>query len=61
MPIGLDGRGVISKQFQVRTIPQTIIVDRMGIVTHVFLGSSRSAEQGFERALGEVVGKSTER
>jgi thiol-disulfide isomerase/thioredoxin len=55
MEVVLDVDGVAGKRYQANAIPQTVIIDRDGIVRQVFVGGGNRFAQQFQAALEEVV------
>ncbi|MBF0370965.1 MAG: TlpA family protein disulfide reductase [Magnetococcales bacterium] len=45
-PIAWDKGGTIARQYQVRAMPSSFLVDKKGIVRHIYLGYSGKAHMG---------------
>jgi peroxiredoxin len=53
--VAMDGDGAFSKQYAVQAIPQTVVIDRDGVVLKVFVGSGEDTEQELIRVLNELT------
>ncbi len=54
IPVLLDDDGSVSKSYEVKTIPQTVIIGKDGIVQKVFAGDSSKRDQEIEKAIHEA-------
>lgn len=54
-PVVLDSDGVAAQRFQATAIPQTVIVDRKGVVRYVFVGGGNAVIDSFKKALQEII------
>lgn len=53
--IALDEDGLVAEKYQATAIPQTVIIDRQGNVTHLFVGGSPRSLTEFTEALSDAV------
>ncbi|MGN6547249.1 MAG: TlpA family protein disulfide reductase [Aureliella sp.] len=51
----LDEDGAVAAQYQATAIPQTVVIDRQGNVTHLFIGGGERVLKAFEESLKSVV------
>jgi peroxiredoxin len=54
-PIPLDRSGNVSKQYQLRALPSTYFIDRMGVIRRVVIGGPMS-ETTLQTAVEEILG-----
>ena len=54
----MDVDGEAGRYYEATAIPQTVIVDRDGKITHVFVGGGSNFLEEFSSAVEEVVAKS---
>ncbi len=55
----LDLDGVAAQRYQATAIPQTVIIDRQGIVRHVFVGGGPKMIEQFRSSLQKVLDENT--
>lgn len=53
--VALDATGKVAADYQANAIPQTVIVDRNGIVQHVFVGGGKRVLASIQAALSSAV------
>lgn len=53
--VAMDTDGAFSKQYAVQAIPQTVVIDRDGVVLKVFVGSGEETEQELIRILNDLT------
>jgi hypothetical protein len=51
----LDSDGEVSALYQANAIPQTVIIDREGNVTNLFVGGGSKFIENFEAALKKAL------
>jgi thiol-disulfide isomerase/thioredoxin len=51
----LDTDGEVSAKYEANAIPQTVIIDRQGNVTHLFVGGGNKFLKDFETALKTII------
>lgn len=51
VPVLLDADGTVAKAYEVKTIPQTVVIGKDGIVQKVFAGESEDRDQKIEDAI----------
>ncbi|MFT5300745.1 MAG: thiol-disulfide isomerase/thioredoxin [Mariniblastus sp.] len=56
IPVGLDS-GEISKQFDVTSVPQTVIIDPQGKIAFLGVGNSNDLEEKLKNAIEELIEK----
>ena len=54
LTVGLDD-GELSKQFSVEAIPQTVIIDRSGVVRFVKVGASMDLQEKLRAAIDQLM------
>ena len=47
----MDVDGEVAQLYQANAIPQTVIIDRTGVVTHLFVGGGNKFVEEFSTAL----------
>jgi peroxiredoxin len=57
--IAMDLDGSVSKQYAVQAIPQTVVIDRAGVVVKVLVGASEENERELRAFLDELTGNVT--
>lgn len=60
MPVLLDRDGVVSLKYEVTSVPQTVVIDRQGIVTRLFVGGGPKLAEPLRNAIQELVDKSND-
>lgn len=58
--VALDIDGVAAGRYQADAIPQTVVIDREGTITHVFVGGGPKLGQQLHAAIGETLGEKPE-
>jgi peroxiredoxin len=53
-PIPLDRTGTVSRQYQLRALPSTYFVDRMGVIRKVIIGGPMS-ETALQTTVEEIL------
>jgi thiol-disulfide isomerase/thioredoxin len=53
--IVLDVDGVAAQKYEANAIPQTVIIDRDGVVKHVFVGGGMAFLKSFKQALADTI------
>lgn len=53
--IALDRAGVVAERYGATAIPQTVVIDRQGNVTHLFIGGGQRTLQQLEAAIESVI------
>lgn len=56
--VALDSDGVAAQRYQVTGIPQTVLVDRKGLVANVFVGASDKYEESLRTAIDAALADS---
>ncbi len=51
----LDSDGIAAKRYQANAIPETVIIDREGVVRYVFVGGGPKFQEQFRSALEKVL------
>jgi thiol-disulfide isomerase/thioredoxin len=61
LTVALDRDGVVASKYAVTAIPQTVVIDRNGIVSRLFVGGGKRLEDPLREAIQEAVdGKSSD-
>lgn len=55
--VALDIDGVAAGRYQADAIPQTVVIDRKGMITHVFVGGGPKLGEQLHAAIGETLGE----
>lgn len=55
----LDRDGSVSKQYAVQAIPQTVLIDREGVLVKILIGASQENEAELRKQLDELTGKAS--
>jgi thiol-disulfide isomerase/thioredoxin len=55
----LDRDGSVSKQYAVQAIPQTVLIDREGVLVKILVGASQENEAELRKQLDELTGKAS--
>ncbi|MDX1928006.1 MAG: TlpA disulfide reductase family protein, partial [Pirellulaceae bacterium] len=53
----MDVDGEVAQQYEANAIPQTVIIDRQGVVTHLFVGGGNKFVEEFSTALKATLDK----
>ncbi len=56
----LDQDGGVGTEYDARAIPLTVIIDREGLVRHVFVGGGEETLAGIEKAIAAIVEKAND-
>ena len=54
IPVVLDRDGVVAAKYAVTAIPQTVVIDREGKVTRLFVGGGKKTADSLRKALQEL-------
>jgi peroxiredoxin len=55
--VAMDSEGSVSKQYAVQAIPQTVIIDREGVITEILVGASEENEKTLRNTLDRLTGR----
>jgi hypothetical protein len=55
MSDALDGSGLIAERYGASSIPQTVIIDRSGVVSRVFVSASGNLEDRLRKSLESAL------
>lgn len=55
--VAMDSDGSVSKQYAVQAIPQTVIIDREGVITEILVGASEENEKTLRNTLDRLTGR----
>lgn len=61
MPVALDNDGVVAAKYSVKAIPQTVVIDRDGIVARSFVGGGPKMADSLRDALTELSAQTPSR
>lgn len=54
-PIALDNTGSVSKQYNVKAMPTTVMIDRNGTVRHIHYGYKDGDEKTYEKMIKSLI------
>ena len=53
--VAMDETGDIAERYQASSIPQTVVIDRQGQITHLFVGGGARTLEQLRTAIAEAV------